>query len=75
MKWASILLGLLTLPLIFNFAPLEVMRLKTFDALVTTPEPSEALSPFIVDPTWLQSELLYLNNRKDPELASPLPSL
>ena len=39
MKWASILLGLLTLPLIFNFAPLEVMRLKTFDALVTTPEP------------------------------------
>ena len=40
MKWASILLGLLTLPLIFNFAPLEVMRLKTFDALVTTPEPS-----------------------------------
>ena len=40
MKWASLLLGLLTIPLIFNFAPLEVMRLKTFDALVTTPEPS-----------------------------------
>ena len=43
--------------------------------LLTTPEPSEELSPFIVDPTWPQSELLYLNNRKDPELASPLPSL
>ena len=40
MKWASILLGLLTLPLLFNFTPLEVMRLKTFDSLVTTPEPS-----------------------------------
>ena len=40
MKWASLLLGLLTLPLLFNFGPLEVMRLKTFDALVKTPEPS-----------------------------------
>ena len=40
MKWASLLLGILTLPLLFNFGPLEVMRLKTFDALVKTPEPS-----------------------------------
>jgi len=40
MKWASLLLGLLTLPLIFNVTPLEVMRLKTFDAFVETPEPS-----------------------------------
>ena len=40
MRWASLLLGILTLPLLFNFGPLEVMRLKTFDALVTTPEPS-----------------------------------
>ena len=40
MKWASLLLGLLTLPLIFNLTPLEVMRLKTFDAFVQTPEPS-----------------------------------
>ena len=40
MKWASLLLGLLTLPLLFNFTPLEVMRLKTFDAFVETPEPS-----------------------------------
>ena len=39
-KYASLLLGLLTLPLLFNFAPLEVLRLKTFDALVQTPEPS-----------------------------------
>ena len=41
MKWASLLLGLLTLPLLFNVTPLEVMRLKTFDALVQTPEPSD----------------------------------
>ena len=40
MKWASLLLGLLTLPLLFNITPLEVMRLKTFDAFVKTPEPS-----------------------------------
>jgi adenylate cyclase len=40
MKWASLLLGLLTLPLLFNLTPLEVMRLKTFDAFVETPEPS-----------------------------------
>ena len=39
-KYASLLIGLLTLPLLFNFAPLEVLRLKTFDALVQTPEPS-----------------------------------
>jgi adenylate cyclase len=40
LKWGSLLLGLLTLPLLFNVTPLEVMRLKTFDALVQTPEPS-----------------------------------
>jgi len=40
MKWASLLLGLLALPLLFNFTPLEVMRLKTFDTFVHTPEPS-----------------------------------
>ena len=40
MRWASLLLGILTLPLIFNFTPLEVLRLKTFDAVVETPEPS-----------------------------------
>ena len=40
MKWASLLLGLLTLPLLFNVTPLETMRLKTFDTFVQTPEPS-----------------------------------
>ena len=34
MKWSSVLLFLLTLPLLFNAVPLEVLRLKTFDALV-----------------------------------------
>ena len=37
MKWALTLLGILTLPLLFNSEPLEVLRLKTFDALVETP--------------------------------------
>ena len=41
MKWAVLLLSLLTLPLIFNVTPLEVMRLKTFDAFIETPEPSD----------------------------------
>jgi adenylate cyclase len=40
LKWANLLLGLLALPLLFNVTPLEVMRLKTFDAFVQTPEPS-----------------------------------
>ena len=34
MKWSLVLLSLLTLPLLFNAVPLEVLRLKTFDALV-----------------------------------------
>jgi len=40
MKWSTILLGLLTLPLLFNAVPLEVLRLKTFDALVAQQEPT-----------------------------------
>ena len=40
MKWASLLLFFLTLPLVFNAPPLEILRLKTFDALVETPEPT-----------------------------------
>ena len=40
MKWAIGLLGILTLPLLFNLAPLEILRLKTFDALVPQQEPT-----------------------------------
>ena len=40
MKWSSLLLALLTLPLLFNSVPLEVLRLKTFDALVSQQEPT-----------------------------------
>jgi adenylate cyclase len=40
MKWVVPLLALLIVPLIFNAVPLEILRLKTFDALVTTPSPS-----------------------------------
>ena len=40
MKWSIPLLALLIVPLLFNFVPLEILRLKTFDAFVETPEPS-----------------------------------
>ena len=40
MKWSIPLLLLLTISLLFNFTPLEVLRLKTFDAFIETPEPS-----------------------------------
>lgn len=40
-KWYSyVTVGLLTLPLLFNWQALEVLKLKTFDALVQTPDPS-----------------------------------
>jgi len=56
MKWAITLIGLLTLPLLFNLAPLEVMRLKTFDALVTTPEPTEYFSILNIDEQFLDDQ-------------------
>ena len=40
MKWSIPLLALLIVPLLFNFVPLEILRLKTFDAFVETPESS-----------------------------------
>jgi len=40
MKWSIPLLALLIVPLLFNFVPLEILRLKTFDTFVETPEPS-----------------------------------
>jgi adenylate cyclase len=40
MKWATLLIGILTLPLLFNAVPLEILRLKTFDTFVKTPEPT-----------------------------------
>ena len=40
MKWSLPLLGLLIVPLLFNSVPLEILRLKTFDTFVETPEPS-----------------------------------
>ena len=40
-KWISLLtIPLLTLPLLFNWQALEILKLKTFDALVQTPDPS-----------------------------------
>tara|TARA_B100001250_G_scaffold404550_1_gene420700 strand:- start:11690 stop:13423 length:1734 start_codon:yes stop_codon:yes gene_type:complete len=40
MRWAVLLLTILSLPLIFNAKPLEILRLKTFDAFIETPEPT-----------------------------------
>ena len=56
MKWAITLLSLLTLPLLFNLVPLEVMRLKTFDALVTTPEPTGYFTILNIDEQFLDEQ-------------------
>tara|TARA_B110000211_G_scaffold86848_1_gene101877 strand:+ start:149 stop:1879 length:1731 start_codon:yes stop_codon:yes gene_type:complete len=56
MKWAITLLSLLTLPLLFNLAPLEVMRLKTFDALVTTPSPTGHFTILNIDEQFLDEQ-------------------
>ena len=40
-KWISFVsVGMLCLPLLFNWQALEVLRLKVFDALVHTKDPS-----------------------------------
>ena len=40
-KWISLIsIPLLCIPLIFNWQALEILKLKTFDAIVQTPEPS-----------------------------------
>jgi len=40
-KWISFVsIGALCLPLLFNWQALEVLKLKTFDALVQTPDPT-----------------------------------
>ena len=40
-KWISLLsIPILCVPLLFNWQALEVLKLKTFDALVQTPDPS-----------------------------------
>jgi len=56
MKWAITLLGLLTLPLLFNIVPLEVLRLKTFDALVTVPEPTGHFTILNIDEEYLNEQ-------------------
>jgi len=40
-KWISLIsIPILCVPLLFNWQALEVLKLKTFDALVQTPDPS-----------------------------------
>ena len=56
MKWSTILLSLLTLPLLFNAVPLEVLRLKTFDALVTTQEPTGYFTILNIDEQFLDDQ-------------------
>jgi len=55
-KWASILLFFLTLPLVFNAPPLEIMRLKTFDYFVETPEPTGYFTILNIDEDYLDEQ-------------------
>ena len=56
MKWAITLLTLLTLPLLFNSVPLEVLRLKTFDALVQEQNPTGHFTILNIDETFLDKQ-------------------
>jgi adenylate cyclase len=56
MKWASLLLFFLTLPLVFNAPPLEIMRLKTFDYFVQTPEPTGYFTILNIDEDYLDAQ-------------------
>ena len=56
MKWASLLLFLLTLPLVFNAPPLEILRLKIFDALVKTPEPTGYFTILNIDEEFIDQQ-------------------
>jgi len=56
MKWASLLLFLLTLPLVFNAPPLEILRLKTFDALVKTPKPTGYFTILNIDEEFIDQQ-------------------
>ena len=64
MKWASLLLFFLTLPLVFNAPPLEILRLKTFDALVETPNPTGYFTILNIDEEYLDKEGGYPLPRK-----------
>ena len=59
MKWAITLLTLLTLPLLFNSVPLEVLRLKTFDALVPEQSPTGHFTILNIDETFLDEQSGY----------------
>ena len=64
MKWASLLLFFLTLPLVFNAPPLEILRLKTFDALIETPDPTGYFTILNIDEEYLDKEGGYPLPRK-----------
>ena len=64
MKWASLLLFFLTLPLVFNAPPLEILRLKTFDTLVETPDPTGYFTILNIDEEYLDKEGGYPLPRK-----------
>jgi len=55
-KWASILLFFLTLPLVFNAPPLEIMRLKTFDYFIETPEPTGYFTILNIDEAYINAQ-------------------
>jgi adenylate cyclase len=56
MKWSIGLLSLLTIPLLYNALPLEVLRLKTFDALVQEQSPTGHFTILNIDETFLDEQ-------------------
>jgi adenylate cyclase len=56
MKWSIGLLSLLTIPLLYNALPLEVLRLKTFDALVQEQSPTGHFTILNIDEQFLDDQ-------------------
>jgi len=56
MKWSIGLLSLLTIPLLYNALPLEVLRLKTFDALVQEQSPTGYFTILNIDEQFLDDQ-------------------
>jgi len=56
MRWNALLIGLLSIPLLFNAVPLEILRLKTFDNFIETPEPTGYFSILNIDEDFINEQ-------------------
>lgn len=65
MKWAVPLLALLIVPLLFNSVPLEILRLKTFDTFVETPEPTGFFTILNIEEEYIDEKGGYPLPRQD----------